>query len=200
MFRIIKEIFAFVFGNYSNAILEFLVLTGTINGTTLEAGTIKVANPITGVLSSVTVDSLNITSILEISNNLCNYIILPIADCLLIMYFMFTLIEMTSNENFTLQQFGKALAKVVLFHILILNTFSLMTTILDLGNALVRDTYTVTTTSSSIQAGHTIVDSYFLGDIKITDNAADTYNEISTQYNALKGKGFFKQLNNGLVD
>lgn len=168
--EIIKEIFAFVFGANYDSVLKYLYLTGSTASTSMTSSD----------------SAFNISLILNLASKITTNIILPIADCLLIMYFVFNLIEMASNENFTLQTFGKLLGKFVVFHILVVNTFSLMLTILSLGSALVTDTNKYIGSVSTITTGSTVVESQILGDVNIMDEASAKYNQLKDEYDAYK--------------
>lgn len=167
--EIIKEMFAFIFGaNISDNVTKYLYLTGTTTSSSMTSSS----------------SGFNISLILNLASNITQDIILPIADCLLIMYFVFNLIEMASNENFTLQHFGKLGLKFCVFHILIVNTFAIMLTIVSIGSALVTETNSKIGSIAQMTPGSTVVESKVLGNVNIMDEASDTYNNLKDEYDA----------------
>jgi hypothetical protein len=184
----INELFAWIFGADFSSVLKYLLVSGSVGG---------------GTAVSSGASALNISGILRMSYNICQDIVLPIADCMLIMYFLITLTEKASHDNFSLEQFGKELMKVVIYHILIINTFALMMQILSFGNALIRETNSYLISPSDTY-GYREVPTVFgeligngSGKVYINGQAADQYDAIKSQSDALAGKSFMKQLTSG---
>lgn len=77
-------------------------------------------------------------SIWGVAEKLCNNVFMPVAVGLLIFFFMLELLNKQTEQNFTIEQFFKLLAKMVVTMFIIKNGFAIFTQILNMGYGLIK--------------------------------------------------------------